>query len=126
MDDLFEQCIAFVMREELLSSRLDVALAPSSPEHQPTHRCRRVVEERNPDWYRRLCREWQSNRQRPRRKRHGDTLIKRRHVLRALEELANGRCQTEYAQRLRPYVAREATKFLEAHEYTDIFRKSYG
>lgn len=122
MDDLLAQCVAAIMREELLYSRLDVALAPSPPEYQPTRRHRRVVEERNPDWYRRLCRDWQSNRQRPRRKRHGDTLIKRQHVLRALGELSNGRCQTEYAQRLRPYVQREAERFQRAggyHDYTN-------
>lgn len=116
MDDYLEQAIAALMREELLYSRLDVALAPSPPEFQPTRRRRRIVEERNPAWYRRLCRDYQSHgRQRPRRKKHGDTLIKRSHVLRALEELANGRCETEYAHRLRPYVEQQTTKFLQEH-----------
>ncbi|MBE2200503.1 MAG: hypothetical protein IAE79_17945 [Anaerolinea sp.] len=115
MDDLLAQAIAAIMQEELLSSQLNVTLVPSPPEFQPTHRHRRVVEERNPDWYRQLCREWHSNRQRPRRKRHGDTKIKRQHTLRALAELANGRCQTEYAQRLRPYVERETARFLQEH-----------
>ena len=116
MDDYLAQCIAALMHEELLCSRLDVSLAPSGPEHQPTRRRRRIVEERNPAWYRRLCRDYQSHgRQRPRRKKHGGTLIKRSHVLRALEELANGRCETEYAHRLRPYVEQQTTRFLQEH-----------
>lgn len=115
MDDYLEQAIAALMREELLYSRLDVTLAPSPPEFQPTRRRRRIVEERNPAWYRRLCREWPSNRTWPRRKRHGDTRIKRAHVLRALEELANGRCRSEYARRLHPYVQAETRRFVKEH-----------
>lgn len=68
MDDLLAQAVAAIMYEELLFSRLDVALVPSTPEHQPTRRQRRIVEERNPDWYRRFCREWPANRARPRKK----------------------------------------------------------
>ena len=126
MDDLLSQAIALLMREELLCSRLDVTLVPSGLEWQPTQRRRRVVEERNPAWYRRLCNEWQSNgRCRPRRKKHGDTLIKRAHVLRALAEMGDGRCDTEYAQRLRPYVLEYRNLVIGAKEQHERRRRNH-
>jgi hypothetical protein len=94
------QLIAEQMRHELASRRLEVVLVPSPVEHWPTDQQRRVVCERNPAWYRELCRQYQSNRARPRQRRKPDTLIKRRHVLRALGEIEDGRLDTEYARRV--------------------------
>lgn len=115
MLNLYEQGVAYIMRKELESRGLDVCLVPSLLLHQPTERKRRVVIDRNPDWYRRLCAMHQSGRTRQRRKKHGDTLIKRQHTLRALAELENGRLDTEYAHRLVPFVKQFAADFLSMH-----------
>lgn len=58
------------------------------------------------------------------KKKHGDTLIKRRLVLRALQEIAEGRTQTEYAQRVFPYVLEEALKIQEQHNHDFINKNS--
>lgn len=108
--DLLEQCVAEMMHDELEGSRLDVYLVPSSVEYQPTQRMRRVVMSRNPDWYRCLCRDYVSNRSRPRQKSHGDTAIKRQHTLRALREISSGRLETKYAHLVYELVKEEAIK----------------
>jgi hypothetical protein len=90
-----EQCIAEQMRHELASTRLEVVLVPSPVEHWPTDRQRRVVCERNPAWYRELCRQYPSRRTRPRRRAKPDTAIKRAHTLRALAEIQDGRVEAE-------------------------------
>lgn len=105
------QCIAEQMREELASRRLDVVLVPSPVEFWPTSQQRRVVCERNPAWYRELCRQYQSRRTRPRRRRKPDTLIKRQSVLRALAEIEDGRVETEYAQRVYLFVVKAADEY---------------
>ena len=104
------------MRHELTSRRLEVVLVPSPVELWPTEQQRRVVCERNPGWYRELCRQYDSNRTRPRRRRKPDTLIKRQHVLRALAEIENGRLDTDYARRVYPFVVSEAEKYVQLHE----------
>lgn len=71
----------------------------------------RVVEECNPDWYRRLCAEYLSERSRPRRRSKVDTAIKRANVLRALHEMESGRCETVYAGRLLPFVYEHYERF---------------
>lgn len=88
--DLLEQCVARLMADELSSRRLSVALVYCWGWYGDEGRKRRVAEERNPGWYRRLCAMYQSSRSRPRRRQKPDTLIKRRHVLRALEEIEGG------------------------------------
>lgn len=98
---------AAAMLNELHEMRLDVILVPSVyPEVAERGGKIRVACSRNPWWYRQLCRAYQSNRARPRRRKHGDTSIKRHHVIRALGEMAGGDCKTEYAARLLPYVYR--------------------
>lgn len=106
--------IAEQMREELASRRLDVVLVPSPVEHWPTDRQRRVVGEHNPAWYRELCRQYPAKRTRPRQRRKPDTMIKRRHVLRALAEIENGRIETEYARRVYPFVEKAAEQYVAA------------
>lgn len=99
------------MRLELEGRRLDVVLVPSPVEYWPTEQQRRVVCERNPGWYRELCRQYESNRTRPRQRKKPDTLIKRRHVLRALAEIEDGRIDTEYARRVYPFVEKAAEQY---------------
>lgn len=113
---LLHQLIAEQMREELASRRLDVVLVPSPVEHWPTGRQRRAVCGRNPTWYRQLCSQYHSRRSRPRRRRKPDTLIKRQHTLRALAEIEDGRIDSEYAQRVYPFVVSEAEKYVQLHE----------
>jgi hypothetical protein len=113
--DLYHQAVAELMREELGCSRLTVALAPCFGWMGDDGRQRRIIEERNPDWYSRFCDQYPSGRARPRRKRHGDTLIKRRHTLRALGEIAGGQVQTEYARRLWPVVQLRAREIQQEH-----------
>jgi hypothetical protein len=109
----FEEAVATIMREELETSRLMVVLVPSDLSHQPTRRKRRVAEERNPEWYRNLCALYQSDR--AHRRKHGDTIIRRAHVLRALNEIANGRVVTTYAQRVFPFVQRYGRDLQRRH-----------
>lgn len=106
------QLIAEQMREELEGRRLEVVLVPSPVEHWPTGRKRRVVCERNPAWYRELCRQYPARRTRPRLRRKPDTLIKRRHALRALAEIEDGRIETEYAKRVYPFVEKTAEQYV--------------
>ena len=53
-------------------------------------RCTRVVVSRNPAWYRNLCAAFPKHRKRPRAKKHPDTRIVRRDVLRLLERVSAG------------------------------------
>lgn len=108
---------ARVMRCELESRRLIVELAPSRiPEIAAQGGCIRVVAERNPRWYRRLCADYPKRRTRPRRRRKPDTMIRRGLTLRALREIEEGRCETVYAQRLLPYVIDEARRWRRLEE----------
>ena len=103
--------VAQVMLWELEGSRLRVTLAPSQVGHCWRRRIR-VVEETNPEWYQRFCSEHSDSlRTRPRKRKKPDTYIKRAHTLRALNEIASGQARTEYAQRLMPYVAKEAEQY---------------
>lgn len=109
---LLHQLIAEQMHHELASRRLEVVLIPSPVEHWPTDRHRRVVCERNPAWYRELCRQYPSQRSRPRRRRKPDTRIKRRHTMRALAEIEDGRVESEYAKRVYPFVEKAAEQYV--------------
>lgn len=99
---------ANAMLGDLMYQRLRVTLAPSQSDDVQRGRMIRVVEQQNPRWYRELCREYTARRSKPRRRRKHDMLLKRQHVMRALEEIADGRCQTEYAQRVLPFVEAQA------------------
>ena len=68
----------------------------------------RCIEEQNPKWYREFCARYSpSKRSKMRKRKKPDTYIKRAHTLRALAELASGRCRTVYAVRLLPFVKAE-------------------
>lgn len=115
---LLHRLIAEQMHHELASTRLEVVLVPSPVEHWPTDRQRRVVCERNPAWYRELCRQYPSRRSRPRRRAKPDTAIKRAHTLRALAEIENGRVESEYAKRVYPLVVEQAQQYVVTFEQT--------
>ena len=117
--DLLEQCIAKMMAEDLEANRLLVTLAPCWGWYGDDGRYRRIVEGRNPRWYREFCAMYQSNRSRTRRGRKPDTLIKRRHTLRALDEIWEGRIKTEYAQRVYEFVQSETILFIKEHGSDD-------
>lgn len=119
VDDLLEQAVAILMQEELEYNRLDVTLAPCHGHYGDDGRYRRIVESRNPAWYRDLCSEYTSGRTRPRNRKKHDTLIKRQLILRALEDIGNGRCHTVNAQRVYPYVKEEAQK-LQAQQAQEM------
>jgi hypothetical protein len=95
--------MAQLMAHDLAGSRLRVVLVPDKF-HPGGVRRLRAVDEQNPAWYRAFCEHYPARRRRPRRRGLPDTAIKRRHVLRGLDELAEGRCRSEYAQRLLPVV----------------------
>ena len=97
---------AAVMRAELESTRLTVALAPY--QRGRAGNSIRVVEQRNPAWYSRFCAAYPSSRKRSRKK--PDTRIRRANTLRALAELERGKMASEYAARLFPVVCEEYLK----------------
>ena len=99
------------MLMELAEQRLEVVLIPSLlPDVAERGGMIRAAVNRNPQWYQQLCSQYPPQRTKPRRGKRGerDTAIKRRHVLRALEEIASGNCATEYARRLMPFVKAKA------------------
>lgn len=118
------------MRRQLQANRLQVVLAPA-PQPQFSGHQVRLVEGRNPAWYRELCAEYPSRRSRPRRRGPGymDTAIKRRHVLRALREIERGGAfASEYARRLMPYV-RSCARYLQQQDqlrFLSPFDEIYG
>ena len=93
------------MLHELDSKRLSVTIAPPLPGSGTNWR--RIVDGRNPSWYRQFCAAYPATRSRPRRRRLPDTAIKRSHTRRALREIASGRAESEYARRLLPFVDTE-------------------
>lgn len=94
---------------ELESQCLDVVLVPR-PDDDTHGRCKiRVAQESNPDWYRDFCAEYESRRTRPRMRRHKlDTKIKRQHTVAALERFLAGKIESEYVDRLLPFIAERA------------------
>ena len=101
-DELAE--LAAMLRADLDQRQLRVALRMDSYDH----RTYRQVDEQNPKWYREFCARYSpSRRAKMRKRKKPDTYIKRAHTLRALGELASGRCRTVYAVRLLPFVKAE-------------------
>lgn len=114
------QQAAMWMLIELDSSRLVVNLVPNEvrAKYDRGMYLRKAVE-RNCDWYRDFCGEFAANRSKPRRRKHHDTLIKRRSTLRALNEISEGRADTLYAQRLLPFVDEYYWRHIDGHDYSD-------
>lgn len=106
--------MAKAMLIDLGSRRLDVTLA------WPWYGdgAIRVVDEQNPLWYQKFCACYApSQRTRMRRRKKPDTYIKRAHTLRALSEIASGKCETVYADRLLPYVEEELRHYKQNGYY---------
>lgn len=98
---------AILMLEDLNARRLRVVLIPSRvPEVAQMGGKIRAVESENPTWYKRLCRTYEAQRTRPRRRKKHDTLIKRAQVRSTLARMAQGNGRGEYAQRLIPFLWR--------------------
>lgn len=115
-----EREAAAEMLAELEQRRLEVILVPAPDPRHHGHAIRTAVMT-NPRWYRRLCRQYPTQRSRPRRRQKPDTAIKRSHVARALAELSKGAVSTEYATRLLPFVRERAgTQRAPAHSGGDI------
>ncbi len=89
-----------LMLNTMESHRLHVVLAPLNPNRRGwnEHGCKRVIADRNVDWYRRLCLAFPSTRKRVHRKH--DTLIKRQHTLAALNRMLRGNLKGRYAERI--------------------------
>lgn len=95
--------------KELKDNRLDVALSPAP---DGTDRMVRVVQGENPEWYRRLCRQYPSAARRAHSKREFDTRVRRYDVATTIRVLATrGRSASQFAKFLvdeaRNYVALE-------------------
>ncbi len=79
------------MLDELESHRLEVLLVPLNPRMRNYNSggMKRVVADRNADWYRRFCQRHPSSRKRANRKH--DTKIKRASIVRILARLVGGK-----------------------------------
>lgn len=80
-----------LMLDELESAQLHVVLVPLDPNRRNWNEygCKRVVAERNANWYRDFCRRHLSSRKRNHRK--PDTCIRRACIIRKLRRLIKGR-----------------------------------
>ncbi len=91
-----------LMLDLLESHQLEVQLVPLNPRLRGFNEggMKRVVANKNTEWYRRLCSKHLSSRKRNHRK--PDTKIKRQNILRILRRLAEGKSSTsKYADELR-------------------------
>ena len=114
---------AAFLRRDLERRRLRVSLAPA-PEPRHGGHFIRVVEERNPRWYRQLCDRHLKVRSRRRRRRAKfvDTAIKRGHVLRALQQFERGTPpRSIYAERLWPFLEDCARWLADPQPDFDLF-----
>jgi hypothetical protein len=99
-----------LMLDELESHRLEVQLVPLNPRLRGFNEggMKRVVADRNADWYRRLCAAHLSSRKRNHRK--SDTKIKRASIIRILRRLCDGKPSvSKYAIELQKIGARLVT-----------------
>lgn len=99
------QLAARIMLRQLNREGLEVSLMPAPDPRHSGHSIR-VVENRNPEWYRELCVAHPLNRTTPRQRKakFTDSLIDRKLVIKALEQIALGKNATLYTRRLLPYV----------------------
>ncbi len=95
------------MLDELESHRLEVQLVPLNPRLRNWNAggMKRVVADRNAEWYRKFCEKHPSSRKRVARKH--DTKIKRASIIRILRRLCDGKPSvSKYAEELRRIGAR--------------------
>ena len=103
---------AAIMQAELQAERLTVVKSPSQT---IGGNAIRAVVSVNPAWYRGFCSQYTSGREKPRRKKHHDTLIKRQHTIDALGRLAAGVNNWVYTDRLLPVVLDECIRIHKQH-----------
>lgn len=98
---------AQILLDELDGSRLEVVLIPSRDgECAMRGGMVRAVQSQNAEWYRKFCKEHESNRKDKWKWNVFKTKIKRQHTRRALNELISGKCETPYAHDLRDFIRR--------------------
>lgn len=117
---------AETLRRQLEENHLDVTLAAAPVQKHAGHMIR-VVQLRNPAWYRHLCEQYPSSRTRPRRRgpKYTDTAIKRRHVLRALLAIERGDSDGggHYRERLLPYLRMASAWLMDPSIHSDLFEE---
>lgn len=103
---------AEIMLKQLDREALEVVLIPAPDQKHSGHHLR-AVENQNPHWYRELCKEYPTNRTKPRQRKpkFTDSLIDRSSVIRALRAIAAGENSTTYTRRVLPYVKKYAKTF---------------
>ena len=103
------------MLYELEYNRLEVLLVPAPDPAHVGHMVR-MVEHCNVDWYRELCGMYKSNRnsRKGRFNKHGDTKIKRQHILSVLRRMANGE---EFECKYKEFLVDVAKNMKERFEY---------
>lgn len=109
--------------QTLESHNLEVSLIPAPDPRHRTHKVR-AVSERNPEWYRRLCKRHPANRSKPRERapKYTDSLIRRSQVIKALKKIAkNKEDESVYIERLRPIVFACAHWLKEENPETPVF-----
>ena len=109
------------MLYELETSSLEVVLVPAPAPSYPGHMIR-TVQQSNPEWYKALCDKFQSNRnsRKGKYKKHGDTKIKRKHIIYLLKKLSQGiMIKSKYTDEL-CYIADEINQNILA-EVGDYF-----
>jgi hypothetical protein len=93
--------------DELEANFLEVVLVPSGDADCAMRGGMiRAVQNENAEWYRKFCGEHGSNRKDIMRWSKHKTKIKRRHTIRALNELIAGKCETPYAKDLAHFIKR--------------------
>lgn len=104
---------ARIMYYELLHNHLEVVLIPSfDPDVAMRGGKIRIAVSHNAQWYQEFCADYPKRRSVPRFRKLPDTAIKRAHTLRALQEIANGKAETLYAQRLLPVIIKRNGQYL--------------
>lgn len=127
---------------ELQEHSLEVVLIPSKHwEIASKGGMIRAVQSENPEWYQEFCSQFRARRggrtvrcdycclwhskespcskgkkRKPptyRQRRLFDTAIKRRDTIRGLNELLSGKCESEYARRLRDFIRRNWTQYMK-------------
>lgn len=86
--------------EDMQEQRLQVVLIPAPEPQHPTHMVRNAITQ-NPEWYRELCKTYETHRTCPRKRKHPDTRLKRRNIIRILERLISvGSSSSKYTEDL--------------------------
>lgn len=96
---------------ELLGNSLEVVLIPA-PEQRHSNHCIRVAQYVNPVWYQKFCALYP-----PGYRTRCSTIIKRSQVIRALEQIIEGKTTGIYVERLREFIRIENSKKKESPRF---------